>query len=73
MTYTRERRSHVEAPDPILAELWDVKREINKSADYRIDILVDMANKAAEQVQAQWLQQAHPADALKARAADLQR
>ena len=70
MIHTHERRSRVEAPDPILAELWDVKREINKAADYRIDTLVDMANKAAEQVKAQWRQQAHPADAPNARAAD---
>jgi hypothetical protein len=44
--------------------------EINKAADYRIDTLVDMANKAAEEVEARLRQQAHPADAPKARAAD---
>ena len=48
MNKNHDRRSGVRAPDPILAELWEVKREINKAADYRIDTLVDMANKAAE-------------------------
>ena len=70
MTHTKERRSRGKAPDPILADLWEVKREINKAADYRIDTLVDMANKAAEQVKAQWRQQAQPADAPKVRADD---
>ena len=71
MTQPHEHQVRSGAPDPILAELWDVKREINKAADYRIDALVDMANKAAERVRAQWRQQAHPADAPKARAADV--
>jgi hypothetical protein len=70
MTQPDEHQVRSEARDPILAELWDVKREINKAADYRIDALVDMANEAAERVRAQWRQQARPADALKARAAD---
>lgn len=70
MTHTHEPGARVKAPDPILAELWEVKREINEAAGYRIDTLVDMANKAAEQVKAQWRQQAQPADAPKACAAD---
>lgn len=70
MNKNHDRRSGVRAPDPILAELWEVKREINKAADYRIDTLVDMANKAAEEVKAQLRKQAHPADAPKARVAD---
>lgn len=70
MNHTNDRGSRVRAPDPILAELWEVKREINKAADYRIDTLVDMANKAAEDVEARLRQQAHPAHAPKARAAD---
>ena len=56
MTQTPECQVLPEAPDPILAELWEVKREINKAADYRIDTLVDMANEAAEQVRVQWRQ-----------------
>ena len=54
MTQTPECQILHEAPDPILAELWEVKREINKAADYRIDILVDMANEAAERIKVQW-------------------
>lgn len=54
MTRTPECQTLREAPDPILAELWEAKREINKAADYRIDLLVDMANEAAEQVREQW-------------------
>ena len=55
MTQLRQRQALPEAPDPILAELWQVKREINRAADYRIDILIDMANEAAAQVRGQWL------------------
>lgn len=54
MTHPHQGQVFPEAPDPILAELWQVKREINKAADYRIDILVDMANAAAERVRGQW-------------------
>jgi len=35
------------APDPILAELWETKRQINAEAGYRIDELVRMAHEAA--------------------------
>lgn len=42
------------APDSILAELWEVKREINRAADYRIDTLVQMAHEAAECIRQQW-------------------
>jgi hypothetical protein len=62
MSHTHEQPIRCEAPDPILAELWDVKREINRAADYRVDALVEMANKAAERVRAQWHQQTLPAD-----------
>ncbi|MGB4335637.1 MAG: hypothetical protein WBJ41_12455 [Chromatiaceae bacterium] len=57
MTRPPERQGLPKAPDPILGELWEVKREINKAADYRIDRLVDMANRAAERVRAQWRQE----------------
>ena len=61
MTTRTDSQDSPAAPDPILAELWEVKYAINKEADYRIDILVDMANEAAERVRAQWRQEAkHP-------------
>lgn len=62
MTQPHEHQLRSQAPDPILAELWEVKREINKAADYRIDALVDMANEAAERVREQWRQQSDTAD-----------
>lgn len=45
------------APDAVLAELWEVKREINRAADYRIDVLVQMAHESAERIREQWRQQ----------------
>lgn len=54
MTQSNQSQVFPEAPDPILAELWQVKREINMAADYRIDVLVEMANAAAERVRGQW-------------------
>ncbi|WP_295392913.1 hypothetical protein [uncultured Thiodictyon sp.] len=44
------------APDEILAELWEVKRELNRAADYRIDVLVQMAHESAERIRQQWRQ-----------------
>lgn len=35
------------APDPILAELWEVKRQLNAEADYDVDVLARMAHEAA--------------------------
>ena len=37
----------IRAPDPILAELWEVKRQINQEAGYRVSELVRMAHEAA--------------------------
>ena len=34
------------APDPILAELWEIKRQLNEEADYDIDVLARMAHEA---------------------------
>jgi hypothetical protein len=34
-------------PDPILAELWEVKRQINAEAGYQVSKLVEMAHAAA--------------------------
>jgi hypothetical protein len=44
----------VRAPDPIIGELWEVKREINREAEYRIEELVRMAREATERVRRQW-------------------
>jgi len=44
----------VRAPDPILAELWEVKRQINQEAGYRIDELARMAHEATLRIQQQW-------------------
>lgn len=38
------------APDPILAELWEIKRQINAEAGYRVDVLARMAHEASERV-----------------------
>lgn len=38
------------APDPILAELWEVKRQLNAEAGYDVDVLARMAHEATEQV-----------------------
>jgi DNA (cytosine-5)-methyltransferase 1 len=44
---SKPAESPIRAPDPILAELWEVKRQINQEAGYRIDELVRMAHEAA--------------------------
>lgn len=33
--------------DPILAELWEAKKQINQESGYQIKTLVDMAHAAA--------------------------
>lgn len=38
------------APDPILSELWEVKRQINQEADYRLENLVRMARASAAKI-----------------------
>lgn len=43
-------------PDPILAELWRIKRDINREAGYDIDELARMAHEAAERARQQWKQ-----------------
>ena len=40
-------------PDPILAELWEVKRQI-KEAGYRLEELTRMARESAEKIRNQW-------------------
>lgn len=45
------------APDPILAELWEVKRQLNEAAGYRVDERARMAHEATLQVEARWHQQ----------------
>ncbi|MDD5298293.1 MAG: hypothetical protein PHU46_15430 [Rhodocyclaceae bacterium] len=39
------------APDPILAELWEVKRQINAEANYDIATLARMAHEAARKLE----------------------
>ena len=46
------------APDPILAELWQIKRDIHREAGYDIEKLAQMAHEAAERVRRQWREQA---------------
>ncbi|MFZ4792279.1 MAG: hypothetical protein ACOYMW_15555 [Candidatus Competibacteraceae bacterium] len=41
-------------PDPILAELWEIKRQINQEAGYRLEELTRMARASAEKIQQQW-------------------
>ena len=43
-------------PDPILAELWEVKRQINAEAGYRLEELTRMARESAEKIRHQWQQ-----------------
>lgn len=47
----------LKAPDPILAELWEIKRQLNEAAGYRVDERARMAHEAALQVEARWHQQ----------------
>ncbi len=44
----------IRAPEPILAELWEVKRQINKEAGYNIEELARMAHEAALRIRQQW-------------------
>lgn len=41
-------------PDAILAELWEVKRQINAEAGYRLEELTRMARESAEKIRHQW-------------------
>jgi len=41
-------------PDAILAELWEVKRQINAEAGYRLEELTRMARESAEEIRHQW-------------------
>ena len=41
------------APDPILAELWEVKRQINQEAGYRLKELTRMARESANHIRSQ--------------------
>ena len=42
-------------PDPIMAELWEVKRQINEEAGYRLEELARMAKQSADKIRSQWL------------------
>ena len=41
-------------PDAILAEFWEVKRQINAEAGYRLEELTRMARESAEKIRHQW-------------------
>ncbi len=51
---TKPTEVSVRAPDPILAELWEVKRQINQESGYCIHELVRMAHDATLRIQQQW-------------------
>ena len=48
---TKPTEVSVRAPDPILAELWEVKRQINQESGYCIHELVRMAHDATLRIQ----------------------
>ncbi|MEA3643329.1 MAG: hypothetical protein VBE63_25835 [Lamprobacter sp.] len=55
MTLSAQNQPHpMRAPDPILAELWEVKRQLNEAAGYRIEERARMAHEATLQVEALW-------------------
>ena len=56
MTYLNPTTS-LRTPDPILAELWEVKRQINAEAGYRLEELTRMARESAEKIRHQWQQE----------------
>ena len=56
MTYPNPPTS-LRTPDPILAELWEVKRQINAEAGYRLEELTRMARESAEKIRHQWKQE----------------
>lgn len=41
------------APDPILEGLWEVKRQINQEAGYRLEELARMARETANRIRSQ--------------------
>ena len=43
-------------PDLIMAELWEVKRQINAEAGYRLEELTRMAKESADKIRHQWEQ-----------------
>jgi hypothetical protein len=46
------------APDPILAELWEVKRQINEEAGYQVEFVARSAHEAAELIRLQLAERA---------------
>lgn len=41
-------------PDLIMAELWEIKRQLNQEAGYRLEELTRMAKESADQIRNQW-------------------
>lgn len=52
--YDRTGLIEMTHPDPILAELWEVKRPINAEAGYRLEERTRMARASAEKIRHQW-------------------
>ncbi|SDY20554.1 hypothetical protein SAMN05421644_1386 [Allochromatium warmingii] len=44
----------IKAPDPILTELWEVKRQLNEAAGFCVADRARMAHEAALQIEAGW-------------------
>ena len=54
MMHTHPVSTSPHKPDPILAELWEIKRQINQEAGYRLEELTRMARTSAEKIRQQW-------------------
>lgn len=46
------------APDPILADLWEVKRQINAEAGHQVEVVARSAHEAAELIRLQLAERA---------------
>jgi hypothetical protein len=46
------------APDPILAELWEIKRQINEEAGYQVEVVAQRAHEAAILIRQQMAERA---------------
>jgi hypothetical protein len=50
MTKLQTHSAGMRAPDPILAELWEVKRQLNQEAGYDVARRAKAAHKAAQAI-----------------------
>ena len=46
------------APDPILAELWEVKRQINEEAGYQVEVVARSTHETTELIRLQLTERA---------------